>query len=98
MTNSFLFMLQVSPGYEAYRPNPVEQPVPGLWYENGIEYGENTSLNIFFYGMNLAGEVQKESYLADAISANRNLTESHFTDFHTYRLEWSAGPEGYLKW
>ena len=38
--------------------------------------------------MELAGETKEESYNADAISANTNLTESHFDDFHTYRLEW----------
>ncbi len=94
----YIFVFQISPGKRGYRPTPAEPPVPGLWYDHGLEYGENTSLNIFFYGMHLSGAVQKESYLADAISANVNITDTHFDDFHTYRLEWATGEEGYLKW
>ena len=58
------------------------------WYQDGLEYGKNSSLNIFFYGMNLAGETSDKSYNADAVSANTNLSQTHFDEFHTYRLEW----------
>ena len=73
-------------------PPPTDQVDPfaeyNNWYQNGLEYGKNSSLNIFFYGMSLAGETSEKSYSADALSANTNLTSSHFDDFHTYRLEW----------
>lgn len=61
------------------------------WYREGLEYGHNSSLNIFFYGMHLAGVTHETSYSADALSANTNLTETHFDTFHTYRLEWQPG-------
>lgn len=68
-------------------------------YDHDIEYaGSETDLNIFFYGMNLEGETKDKSYLADAISANTNLYETHFTEQHTYRIEWVPGIKGYIKW
>jgi len=63
--------LQVAPGIEDYRPNVGEVPKKTLWYRDGMTYGHNTSLNIFFYGMHLDGDTKEQSYLADAISANR---------------------------
>ena len=91
---------QVAPGFQDYRPDVATNPAPGMWYEDGITYsGDNdTSLNIFFYGMNLEGITPAQSYTADAISANTNLYETHFNDFHTYRLEWIPGENGYLTW
>ena len=96
----FSSSLQVAPGIKDYRPQSAMPPQePGKWYDHDIEYGGNdTDLNIFFYGMHLAGEIPAESYLADAISANTNLYETHFEDFHKYRLEWVTGKDGYLKW
>lgn len=91
--------LQVSPGIEDYRPNVGEEPINGLWYNSdSLEYGKNTSLNIFFYGMHLEGAVKDRSYLADAISANRNIEPTHFEQQHIYRLEWVKGENGYLRW
>lgn len=58
------------------------------WYQHGLDYGENSSLNIYFYGMHLAGTTSDKDYSADAISANTNLTKDNFDEFHTYRLEW----------
>ena len=96
----FSTSLQVAPGYPDFRPNVAEVPPKDLWYSHDIEYaeGNETSLNIFFYGMHLAGQTPDMSYLADAISANTNLYETHFEDFHKYRLEWIPGPDGYIKW
>ena len=37
-------------------------------------------------------------YQADAISANTNLGKTHFENFHTYRLEWTPGIDGNIKW
>jgi hypothetical protein len=83
---------------QGYRPNPTEEPAPGLWYHDHLTYGRNTSLNIFFYGMHLEGVTPDRSYSADAVSANRNLEETHFDELHTYRLEWEKGEQGYLAW
>ena len=96
----FSTSLQVAPGYPDFRPNVAEVPPKDLWYGHDIEYadGNETALNIFFYGMHLAGQTPDMSYLADAISANTNLYETHFEDFHKYRLEWIPGPDGYIKW
>jgi hypothetical protein len=76
-----------------------------VWYKKGIEYGLNASRNIFFYGTVLRhenSEKEKEQsdsdYQTDAISANRNLLSTHFTEFHKYRLEWQTGEEGYIRW
>jgi len=94
----FSTSLQIAPGNQNYRPNPTEEPMYELWYHHGLEYGENTSLNIFFYGMYLEGSTKDKSYLADAISANRNLYDTHFEHLHLYRLEWVPGSEGHLIW
>ncbi len=37
-------------------------------------------------------------YQADALSALTPLTESYWESFHTYRLEWMPGQDGYLAW
>ena len=47
-----------------------EEPAYSLWYNNGLEYAENTSLNIFFYGMHLAGQSK----------AQRSVITSHHTN------------------
>lgn len=95
----FSTSLQVAPGIQEYRPDVAKVPEKGMWYEKGLEYASNeTDLNIFFFGMNLEGVSKDKSYLADAISANTNLYETHFTKFHNYRLEWVPGPKGYIKW
>eukprot|EP01041_Mallomonas_annulata_P010296 gene10296-21494_t len=90
--------LQVAPSVPNYRPEPSTVADPKKWYHHGLEYGKNTSLNIFFYGMALLHQTKNLDYNADAISANSNLQETHFKDFHTYRLEWLPGSEGYLRW
>lgn len=96
----FSTSLQVAPGLDSFRPDVATRPPPGMWYEDGITYaeGNETDLNVFFYGMHLEGSTPEKSYLADALSANTNLYETHFTELHKYRLEWIPGPAGYLKW
>ena len=95
----FSTSFQVAPGFKDYRPTASELPDLSQWYSHDIQYAEsNTDLNVFFYGMNLEGVTPAQSYTADAISANTNLLDMHFEDFHKYRLEWLAGDEGYLKW
>eukprot|EP00607_Mallomonas_marina_P000339 CAMPEP_0182433620 /NCGR_PEP_ID=MMETSP1167-20130531/64380_1 /TAXON_ID=2988 /ORGANISM="Mallomonas Sp, Strain CCMP3275" /LENGTH=456 /DNA_ID=CAMNT_0024622507 /DNA_START=435 /DNA_END=1805 /DNA_ORIENTATION=+ len=89
--------LQVSPALK-YRPLTGFPPDLKQWYFKGLDYGRNASLNIFFYGMALLHKQKMLDYNADAVSANRNLEETHFTNFHKYRLEWQSGSDGYLKW
>lgn len=99
---------QVAPAIQDYRPVSAQQPNMSSWYDEGIEYGANSSLNIFFYGMDLEGQTKPQSYTADAISANTNIDDSFFDEFHAYRLEWQppgkdkegkrSNNNGYLKW
>lgn len=35
------------------RPTEGQIPPPGTWYEKGIYYGENSTLNKWFYGVHL---------------------------------------------
>eukprot|EP00968_Pinguiococcus_pyrenoidosus_P009330 scaffold731_cov261-Pinguiococcus_pyrenoidosus.AAC.76 len=97
----------VAPGRSAQRPGPGNWPGPGEWYQ-GIAHGPNSSININFYGnYNFFGKefaAPEYSYWSDAISWNTQLNESHFEQFHNYRLEW--GPPdvddpkqgGFLAW
>ncbi len=48
---------QVAPGVQGERPLEGKFPKPGLWYEEGLEYGPNTSQNIYFYGSKLEHDV-----------------------------------------
>jgi len=94
----FSASLQVSPGIPENRPETAQKPDLNYWYNHGLDYGQNTSLNIFFYGLKLQHKRKEQCYQADALSANSQLTETHFTDFHKYRLEWIPGDNGYIKW
>ena len=89
---------QVAPAIQDFTPTDGSPPWNmDLWYHNGISYGTNTSLNIFFYGEDLISPSSpKLNYRADAISANHQIGATHFETFHTYRLEWMNGPDGYL--
>jgi beta-glucan synthesis-associated protein KRE6 len=95
---------QVAPGRWTNRPGSGEWPGPDQWYK-GLTGGLNTSLNILFYGTynHFRDDVDaaKQDYWSDAISYNRQLNESHFTEPHIYRLEWdvpSNESDGYLHW
>lgn len=92
--------LQVSPGILKNRPNTGTPPAKGTWYEEGIEYGPNTTLNIFFYGEELAVSPTERdlTYVADAISGNTNIGPEHFEEFHEYTVDWQPGESGYIKW
>jgi len=90
---------QVAPGKATDRPIEGKRPRKGQWYEKGLEYGNNASVNAFFYGEELAHKTKRDTYVADAISANKPIQETHFSDYHTYRLEWSTTPDHqYLSW
>jgi len=94
---------QVAPG-RVMRPGPGYWPGPGQWYD-GLTGGQNTSLNINFYGnynhFKDDPNPEKSDYWSDAVSYNRQLTETHFNSSHIYRLEWDVPTEdkdGYLHW
>jgi len=63
-------------------------------------------MNMYFYGTMLdktqkdepAGRSIRQVYQADAVSALSPLKSDHWDSFHTYRLEWMPGKEGYLAW
>ncbi|CAN0477789.1 unnamed protein product, partial [Ectocarpus sp. 12 AP-2014] len=43
---------QVAPGTSIEeRPTEGKVPHPGTWYEEGIHYGKNSTLNKWFYGV-----------------------------------------------
>lgn len=90
---------QVAPGIQHHRPIEGKRPDKGQWYEKGLRYGDNTSINAFFYGEELKHIKKRETYTADALSANTPLGPTHFDDFHTYRVEWEteSGQEA-LRW
>lgn len=81
----------------------MHQPKPGHWYES-LEYGNKseTSLNPFFYGVNLVHKPKEYSYQSDAISANTQIDKSHFKRQNIYRVEWEPsnidGSGGYVRW
>ena len=85
---------QVAPGKAHNRPIEGKRPEKGQWYEKGLVYGRNATVNAFFYGEELKHKTARDTYVADAISANRPLQDDHFDDFHVYRLEWSTTPGG----
>lgn len=96
---------QVSPGIERDRPALGMKPKQGHWY-TGMEYNhENltkSELNPFFYGVKLVHKLKSYTYQADALSANRGLNTSHYTNQHIYRVEWDPpaedGTGGYIRW
>ena len=100
--------LQLAPGIPAskHRPSAGSLPEWGFyWYQN-LTYGENTSVNPFFYGTYLAAtkteepiaRSEKESYQCDAISSMMSIDKGYFQKMHTFRLEWQPGDSGYLHW
>ena len=79
------------------------------WY-TGMEYADGNltlnetraELNPFFYGVTLVHKPKSYTYQADALSANTQLNQSHYSSYHTYRVEWEPpddnGEGGYIKW
>lgn len=95
---------QVAPGRPNSRPGAGYWPGPGQWYD-GLKGGDNTSLNINFYGnynhFKNDPNPEKSDYWSDAVSYNRQLDENHFNSSHVYRLEWDVPTEekdGYIHW
>lgn len=48
--------------------------------------------------MCVQGTTPDMTYTADALSSNTRLSASHFNSLHKYRLEWTPGQHGYLRW
>lgn len=97
----FSASLQISPATQEDRPELGNDPLKTTtkWYHEGLEYGDNSSVNIYFYGTVLKNpNDESKNYQTDAISANRGLLPTHFNDFHKYRIEWKSGPNGYIRW
>eukprot|EP00526_Cylindrotheca_closterium_P007724 CAMPEP_0113657558 /NCGR_PEP_ID=MMETSP0017_2-20120614/31123_1 /TAXON_ID=2856 /ORGANISM="Cylindrotheca closterium" /LENGTH=671 /DNA_ID=CAMNT_0000571519 /DNA_START=167 /DNA_END=2184 /DNA_ORIENTATION=- /assembly_acc=CAM_ASM_000147 len=88
--------LQVAPGIEHNRPELGHRPKNGNWY-TGMEYnnenGTRSELNPFFYGVTLEHELKRQTYQADALSANTGLNVTHYKDQHLYRVEWEPPEE-----
>ena len=97
--------LQLAPGIPSDERRPMSGTRPDMgfnWYNN-ITYGDNTSVNPFFYGSYLgstsvsdpAFRSEKEAYQADALGGMYSLDASYWDSYHKVRLEWQPGPEGY---
>jgi len=93
---------QVAPGMDTvWRPSTGKWPdgPDGTWYGGDtVRYGNDSDLNIFFYGEKLDHDPVDQSYYADALSANTGLKSTHFGEQHIYRVEWYPGSKGYLRW
>jgi hypothetical protein len=74
-----------------------------------MEYGANTSMNLYFFGSRTSKANPEYSYQADALSGNTQLTENTWETFRTFKIEWklpaadggSNSPhhkDGYVKW
>ena len=70
-----------------------------------MKFGENTSMNINFYGTYnhfAAAPGPEYDYWSDAISQNRQLSSTHFERAHTFRLHWEPPSEssgdGFINW
>lgn len=80
--------LQIRPSlYPNLRPDSETLPKPGQWYQ-GLAFGDNTRINSDYYGENGL----------DAVSALTQLESNAFLSYHLYQLDWSPGPEGYIRW
>ena len=59
------------------------------WYNTGVNYGDNSSINVYFYGLDVVPrDTPSLSYSTNAISANANLeivdSTRHTALHHTY--------------
>jgi len=96
--------LQVAPGVpETQRPILGYPPnTSQIWYSP--EYGNNVTLNTYFYGtISYPMDQTKKPYRTDSISANYGLNKDFHDNFHTFRIEWEppdeeTGMGGYIQW
>ena len=99
--------LQISPGIRVNRPVAGKDPKGKGWnWYKDLFFGAKTKMNMYFYGTLLdktqkdepAGRSIRQVYQADALSALTPLTQEYWESYHTYRLEWMPGKDGYLSW
>jgi len=62
----------------------------GKWYE-GMEYGNSSSLNNFFYGVQLKHTPSDYTYQSDAISANTAIQPKNYNKQHIFKVDWKVG-------
>ena len=99
----FSTSLQVAPGLDTTtRPLKGGYPMNGAWYE-GMEYGGNSSINVYFYGSRTEKSSEDYTYQTDALSANTQLSVDTWGSLRNYRVEWQlpeSDPEGYgyVRW
>lgn len=106
----FSSSLQIAPGDDSPgRPQKGGYPRKGSWYE-GMEYGNRTEQNVFFFGSMTTKPTPLRSYQADALSGNTQMDgnvghgNGFWSEMHTWRVEWqlpaSDGSKGlgYLRW
>ncbi|KAJ0397503.1 hypothetical protein ATCC90586_003768 [Pythium insidiosum] len=80
--------LQIRPSLQDdLRPASETLPQPGQWYQ-GLKFGNFSRINSDYYG---------ERGL-DAVSALTQLDPNAFDSYHLYQLDWSPGPDGYIRW
>lgn len=53
-----------------------------------MEYGENTSMNLYFFGSRTSKANPEYSYQADALSGNTQLNENLWENFRKFKIEW----------
>jgi hypothetical protein len=68
-----------------------------------MEYGGNSSLNVYFYGSRTEKSSEEYTYQTDALSANTQLNPNLWGSMRRYRVEWllpDSDPEGYgyVRW
>ncbi|GMH75222.1 hypothetical protein TrST_g4315 [Triparma strigata] len=91
----FSTSLQVSPGVQNPRPVLTHKPLDGKWYE-GMSYGTNSSLNNFFYGVQLKHTPEQYTYQSDAISANTAIEPKEYSRQHVFKVDWR--PNDSITW
>ncbi|DBA01290.1 TPA: hypothetical protein N0F65_001795 [Lagenidium giganteum] len=80
--------LQIRPALnDDMRPASETLPKPGQWYQ-GLTFGNFTKINSDYYG----------DKGLDSLSAMTQLEPNSFDQFHLYQLDWSPGPQGYIRW
>ena len=56
------------------------------------------SLSSFITPISVVFRSKSESYQCDALSSMVQLNKDHWDNFHTFRMEWKPGKDGYIHW
>ena len=83
------------------RPQWFPELSPELVHSFSSSY-HTVAVNYFFWGDFYSkygwDPAKPASLQTDAYSANSELFETHFSDFHTYQVEWRTGSDGFVGW